>query len=117
MQLRPEYFLDETRRHKLVDDLQALGMPYEKAVKCAFVENETALVDAIMALTVATLNERITALGQSTNASERHQLDTFLKCDATIIAAFREETVQRFGNTENFPLWSVASSEQSSCND
>jgi hypothetical protein len=47
-------------------------------------------------------------LGQSTNASERHQLDTFLKYDATIIAACRKETVQRFGYAENFTLWSLA---------
>src|SRR5262245_53954584 len=109
MQLRPEYFLEETRRHKLVDDLAALGMSYEKAVQCAFVENDLPLVDATMALTVNTLKERITALGMSTDASERHQLEVFMKCDSTILASFREEAISRFGNNaDHFPLWSVA---------
>jgi len=93
-----ETFLSSDKRSELIDRLVGYGMPLRFSIYEAFIVDDLAVVNFRMAETACNCIFRasqISEMGIFGDPNDLNQLATFLRCDVTVLEAYRAEAAAR----------------------
>ena len=93
-----ETFLSSDKRSELIDKLVGYGMPLRLSICEAVIVDDLAVVNFRMAETARNCLFRasqISEMGIFGDPNDLNQLATFLRCDVTVLEAYRAEAAAR----------------------
>ena len=92
------FFLSSDKRSELIDKLVGYGMPLRLSIYEAVIVDDLAVVNFRMAETARNCLFRasqISEMGIFGDPNDLNQLATFLRCDVTVLEAYRAEAAAR----------------------
>ena len=92
------FFLSSDKRSELIDKLVGYGMPLRFSIYEAVIVDDLAVVNFRMAETARNCLFRasqISEMGIFGDPNDLNQLATFLRCDVTVLEAYRAEAAAR----------------------
>ena len=92
------FFLSSDKRSELIDKLVGYGMPLRLSICEAVIVDDLAVVNFRMAETARNCLFRasqISEMGIFGDPNDLNQLATFLRCDVTVLEAYRAEAAAR----------------------
>ena len=92
------FFLSSDKRSELIDRLVGYGMPLRVSIYEAVIVDDLAVVNFRMAGTARNCLFRasqISEMGIFGDPNDLNQLATFLRCDVTVLEAYRAEAAAR----------------------
>ena len=92
------FFLSSDKRSELIDKLVGYGMPLRLSICEAVIVDDLAVVNFRMAETARNClfrASRISEMGIFGDPNDLDQLATFLRCDVTVLEAYRAEAAAR----------------------
>ena len=92
------FFLSSDKRSELIDKLVGYGMPLRLSICEAVIVDDLAVVNFRMAETARNCLFRasqISEMGSFGHPNDLNQLATFLRCDVTVLEAYRAEAAAR----------------------
>ena len=92
------FFLSSDKRSELIDKLVGYGMPLRLSIYEAVIVDDLAVVNFRMAETARNClfrASRISEMGIFGDPNDLDQLATFLRCDVTVLEAYRAEAAAR----------------------
>jgi len=92
------FFLSSDKRSELIDKLVGYGMPLRFSIYEAVIVDDLAVVNFRMTVTARSCLFRasqISEMGIFGDPNDLNQLATFLRCDVTVLEAYRAEAAAR----------------------
>jgi len=92
------FFLSSDKRSELIDKLVGYGMPLRLSICEAVIVDDLAVVNFRMAETARSClfqASQISEMGIFGDPNNLNQLATFLRCDVTVLEAYRAEAAAR----------------------